>query len=233
MQTKSFRRSLKLIFILISLTLWGCTPFDSIVSKSSGDLDFKRVAVVPFQKVDREDINIKYTRHPLPAGSFRIDQPDGAPEKEVEKLFLEQLQQYPQIQIYPTEKVGGSFVSNAGESFKTTVPDVLLKVGKELQADAIVVGYLYRWRQLKGAAYGAEKPASVAFDVQLFRASDGSLLWRGLFDHTQTSLMENMSQISFFFKEGSKWLTAEELAKLGMGEVMKSFPAQRPEGDSK
>lgn len=233
MQANLFRCLQLFIFIFIFGAIGGCTPFDNMVSKSAEGLVFKRIAVVPFQKVNREDINIQYARNPLLAGSFRMDQPAEAPEKGVETLYMEHLRQYPQLEVYSTERVGGIFLRNATESLKATVPDILRKVGEELQADVVVVGYLYRWRQLRGTSYAAEKPASVAFDIQMFRTIDGAIVWRGLFDHTQASLMENLSQISFFFKEGSKWLTAEELARLGLEEVMKSFPAQKVETGNK
>jgi hypothetical protein len=87
-----------------------------------------------------------------------------------------------------------------------------------------VVGHLYRFRERIGESYSVEQPASVAFEVHLIRVEDGELVWRGAFDRTQGSLMENLLQISYFFREKGRWVTAEELAAEGVKEILKSFP---------
>ncbi len=98
------------------------------------------------------------------------------------------------------------------------------KVGDELEADGIMLGYVYRYRERKGYAYSAEKPASVAFEIHLIRVSDGAVVWKGIFDKTQTSLMEDMLQISSFLKERGRWVTAKELTAEGMDEVLREIP---------
>ncbi|MGZ3634670.1 MAG: hypothetical protein ACXWMO_02035, partial [Syntrophales bacterium] len=65
------------------------------------------------------------------------------------------------------------------------------------------------------------------FEIHLIRVSDGVIVWRGIFDKTQISLMENLLQIASFIKEGGKWVTAKELAAEGMDEVLKDFPGVR------
>jgi hypothetical protein len=88
---------------------------------------------------------------------------------------------------------------------------------------------VYRFRERKGFSLSVEKPASVAFEIHLIRVSDGAIVWRGIFDKTQASLMENLLQIASFIKEGAKWVTAKELAAEGMDEVLKDFPGIRHE----
>jgi hypothetical protein len=100
----------------------------------------------------------------------------------------------------------------------------LRKVGKELEADGVIMGYVYRYRERKGYPYSVEKPASVAFGIYLIRVSDGALVWKGIFDRTQGSLMENILQVSSFLKHGGKWLTAEELSEVGVDKILKTFP---------
>ena len=70
----------------------------------------------------------------------------------------------------------------------------------------------------------SEHPASVAFEIHLIKTIDGSTIWRGVFDKTQKSLMEDVFQISSFFKGGGKWLTARQLSKQGMDEIFETFP---------
>jgi hypothetical protein len=213
--------------VLLTAFLVGCASHTPSAVKYGPDEVFRRIAVVPFQKAAPEDINVQQARHPIAAGSFRIDQSDKDPEKILGNLFLDKLKQYPKLEVIPTDKVGAIFLRTTAGSLKATLPEVLKKIGEEVEADGIVVGYLYRWRELQGRPYAAEKPASVAFDIQLFRVKDGALIWRGFFDRTQTSLMENMLQMSFFFKEGGRWVSVRDLANAGLDEVLKTFPAAK------
>ncbi len=90
-----------------------------------------------------------------------------------------------------------------------------LKLGAQVQASHILVGTVQRYRQLKGTAYGADRPASVAFSVYLLETATGQIVWSGAFDKTQQSLAENLLDAPAFFKHGAKWLTAQELTRGG------------------
>jgi hypothetical protein len=104
------------------------------------------------------------------------------------------------------------------------MPEILKKVGNELETEGIIVGYVYRYRERMGYPYSAEKPASVAFEIHLVRVSDGVIVWKGIFDKTQKSLMENIFQIASFVKERGQWVTAKELATEGIDAILEKFP---------
>jgi TolB-like protein len=127
-------------------------------------------------------------------------------------------------EIVPPERVNGIFQRISMASFKTSLKDTLIKSGRELGADAVLYGYVYRFRERKGFAYGTDQAASVAFAMQLISARDGSLLWKGIFDKTQKSLMENVFQVFSFYKERGRWVTARELTEEGVLEFVKTFP---------
>lgn len=101
---------------------------------------------------------------------------------------------------------------------------VVAKTGRRLGADAVVVGNLYRFRDRVGSDYSVERPASVAFTLAMIRVADSSVVWTGVFDETQRSLMENLFNIGTFFKRKAKWLTAEELAVFGLREMLEEIP---------
>jgi hypothetical protein len=44
-----------------------------------------------------------------------------------------------------------------------------IKVGKELEADFMFISYLFRYEERIGSSLGVERPASVSFDLHLFR----------------------------------------------------------------
>ncbi|NPU84896.1 MAG: hypothetical protein HPY65_10450 [Syntrophaceae bacterium] len=214
-----------LIASITVLLIAGCTPSRTSVPDSGAGITVGRIAVLPFQQVSPSEVSVRVAREPVILGDFQADHPDGSPERITERIFLERQKALGRTQIVYPARAGAAYLNAASGSFKIKTADALKKMGSDLGADGIVAGYVYRWRERKGLSYSVEKPASVAFDIHLYRASDGALLWRGLFDQAQESLMENMLQLPFFFKEKGRWLTAEELAAAGMEEVCKTFPA--------
>jgi hypothetical protein len=98
---------------------------------------------------------------------------------------------------------------------------LLRSIYKELKCNAVLVTSLSRYVQRVGGDYGVDSPASVAFSMKLFDTSDGSLIWSATFDETQQSFMSNIMSAH---KYGLKWLTAEELATLGIEEKIAQCP---------
>ncbi|MFO7986491.1 MAG: hypothetical protein R6U38_11555 [Desulfatiglandaceae bacterium] len=101
---------------------------------------------------------------------------------------------------------------------------ILQKVGNTFGADAVLTGYIYRWREREGRDFAAERPASVAFDLYLVNPADGSVIWRRNFNKTQQSLFENLLDFSTYIKSGGRWLTAGELAMLGLKQILNQLP---------
>jgi hypothetical protein len=222
-----FAQFLLLFFILCLVC--GCQGASGVSTtlKDDGKVAFKRIAVVPFQSIRQEDADIKTLRCPVCGQVFITERYAKGSETVVEDIFLDRLKDKKSFALIPPERVGGIYEGVTGSLFKSDLLDVLRKVGTELEADGIILGYVYRFRERKGFSLSVEKPASVAFEIHLIRVSDGAIVWRGIFDKTQASLMENLLQIASFLKEGGKWVTAKELATEGMDEVLKDFPGVR------
>ncbi|MDI6725732.1 MAG: hypothetical protein QMD32_02120 [Smithellaceae bacterium] len=100
-------------------------------------------------------------------------------------------------------------------------------LGKEMGVDGLITGNVYRFRDRRGRSYSAQYPASVAFEIGLVRTSDGAVVWRGIFDKTQKSLLENLLDISSFYRQRGRWVTARELAEEGMEDIMQRIPVFR------
>ncbi|HSB04519.1 MAG TPA: hypothetical protein VLK23_04935 [Thermodesulfobacteriota bacterium] len=126
--------------------------------------------------------------------------------------------------VLPLEKVEEGLFHWGRKRFEEAPVSSLIQLGKEFKADFVFVGIIFRFEERVGSSLGVEKPASVAFDLHLFRMRDGKKVWDGGFDETQRPLSENLFQIGSFFRRKAKWLTAEELAVVGMEEVLKKFP---------
>ena len=195
----------------------------SIMMAPGGKTGLNRLAVLPFQEIVPEDAALKMVSCPLCGAVFHVDKSAKAPVTAVEDIFLERLNGYGKFAIIAPENAGEAY-RRVAASLKASLPEILKQTGVELGADGVIVGYVYRFRERQGNPYSVEKPASVAFDVHLVRVSDGLIVWRASFDKTQKSLMENLLQLSSFFKLGGKWVTARELANEGWTEILKTFP---------
>jgi TolB-like protein len=97
---------------------------------------------------------------------------------------------------------------------------VAREVGTRLKVDGVLTGLVRTYREREGSKLGA-KPAAVGFAVYLVRPSDGTVLWTGEFFEEQKPLTQD---VFGFFEKGGGFITADELAELGVQKVMKAFP---------
>jgi hypothetical protein len=205
--------------------VFGCQATQGIYTSGlpGGQITLSRLAVLPFQDLAPEDPAVRMVSCPLCGVIFQTEKLAPAAEKVVFDMVLTSLREYKQITVIEPDKTAEVYARTAA-SGPAALAEILQKTGKELNADAILVGYVFRYRERKGYPYSVEKPASAAFDLHLVRVQDGVIVWRGAFDKTQRSLMENILQASSFFSRGGKWVTAKELAEDGLTEILKTFP---------
>lgn len=106
------------------------------------------------------------------------------------------------------------------ERFRVSLKALAKEVGDRLKVDGVLMGLVRTYREREGSRLGA-KPAAVGFEVFLVNPADGVVLWKGEFFEEQKPLTQDI--VGFFEKSGG-FVTAEELAKLGVQKVMKTFP---------
>ncbi|MGQ9508230.1 MAG: hypothetical protein ACUVTN_02395 [Thermodesulfobacteriota bacterium] len=140
------------------------------------------------------------------------------------KLLYQKMEEKGLFKILPLEKVEETLskkeIIPIEEKFKSS----LIQIGRELGGDFLLLGFLFRFEQRVGSPWGAERPASVAFDLHLFRLRDEREVWRGRMDETQRPLSENLFKLGSFLRRRARWLTAEELSNVGMDEVLARLP---------
>lgn len=98
------------------------------------------------------------------------------------------------------------------------------KVGRSVGCDLVLAGTVWRFRERSGGPAATFHPASVAFEIYLIDVRSGEALWVGGFDETQKSLSENIWDLGTFMDRGARWLTANELARFGLRELVNRIP---------
>jgi hypothetical protein len=210
-------------FVLVSFLVLSVTSQALEINSENTKLP-KRIAVISFQPLTPEEETGSTVFCPLcgiGASSGKILK---GSEKIVEEVFVNKLRELKEVELIPQDKVEGVYKRISSESLKEPLSKRLIKAGNELGADYLAVGYVYRYTERVGYKYSSEHPASVVFEIHLIKTADGSIIWRGFFDKTQKSLMEDVFQVSSFFKGGGKWLTVRQLTEQGMNKVFETFP---------
>ena len=131
------------------------------------------------------------------------------------------------FKVLPLEKVEEALSQSERRQFEIKPMRSSIQLGRTLNMDFIFIGVLFRFEERIGSSIGAEKPASVGFDVHLIRLRDEKMVWKGKFDETQRPLSENLLKIGSFVRRKASWLTAEELSSVGMDEMLKRFPGSK------
>ena len=102
--------------------------------------------------------------------------------------------------------------------------ELWVEVGRALGADAVLGGFIYRFRDRTGKDYGVDEVASVAFDLHLVRVRDGRIQWSGRIDETQQPLSSNILNIKKFINRGGKWVTSRQMALEGLEALIAEMP---------
>jgi hypothetical protein len=164
---------------------------------------------------------------PLCKGVFQTSPVSSTAVIYLSRLLYQKMDALDRFGITPVDKVEETLTPAMTEQFEEKPFPTAAQIGKELDVDFILVAYLFRFEQRIGSRIGAEKPASVGFDVHLIRLRDEKVVWIGKFDETQRPLSENLLNIGSFFRRKASWLTAEELSSVGMDEMLKKLPGTK------
>ena len=208
-----------------SVFLWGCADRKVVQKSVVVSPDLQKILVVAFRDMnagDGEQINV---RCPLSGKVFVSGPVDPAASPFLTDKLMSSLRAKPQrdYRLITIQELWDiqSELSDRGQD----IPEhtLMVETGRALEADAVLVGHIYRYIERVGGNLSVESPASVAFDLHLVRVSDGRVLWTGYFDETQKTLMEDMFDISSFFERDGKWVTAEQMSSAGLEKIMETF----------
>ena len=115
-----------------------------------------------------------------------------------------------------------------------TTPDVrrangvverAIALGKEVGADDVIFGRVFRFEKRVGTAYVVTHPASVWFELSLVHVSSGEVVWKGDFDEMQGPLGSAWLSWFVFWRDSPHWYSASELAGVGVDRLFSPLAA--------
>ena len=190
-------------------------------------LEFKRIAVMPFL-VGKLESPEKPVEKPLsqPLRQLNIDAADLAEgaDQIMTRLVNDVLQIRFADQMVSMEESAAVYANVIRDQTLDTPRKLAKKFGENLQADLVVVGTIWRFREKGNVIEIPDSPASVAFAVYLIEVVSGKRLWRNAFDGTQKTLSEDVLGGLKQIKMGLRWLSVNELARYGAKNVFLKFP---------
>jgi len=144
--------------------------------------------------------------------------PGYAAEK-ITQLFWTRLRSREGLHVLPPGDAVKA-ASSTGEAAAPTPEAGGAAIAKRLKADAALIGKVLVFQERVGSRMGANPPASVGFEVKVV-AEDGQVLWIGNYYERQRPVTEDFMG---FLARGIGFVTADELARYGVEEVLKEFP---------
>jgi TolB-like protein len=225
----SGRRRWGLIFLAyLSCQLVACQSASVNVSEPpSGPLRIKSILVLPFFDLSNLPGQHPDTRSPASGRMFITGEVIENATDFLTDHVVSWLQSNTAYVIrIPDHSPDAPAILDASGGDLTLNRKNLTAMGRKLDADAVLVGFVYRFRERVGNGFSAESPASVAFDLHLIRVIDGRTVWSGNFDETQQTLGQNLFQLGTFLTRGGRWITAEDMATDGLDKILSKFPKQ-------
>ena len=218
----SFKALLKITFLFFSLIFIFSCQINKYQHKQreSFPIRIENIVVVGFKSALSEGENPGLFRCPICGATFMAEPVSETTAKEMTVDLFNYFKKKEKYSLIPPGQAKGVYSTILAKRVTISLIDMLKETGKSFSSDAVLFGYIYRWRERIGTKYAVNSPASVAFDLHLVSTDTGSILWKGSCNKTQVSLSENLLDLSIFIRSGGKWLTAKELAYIGLEELI-------------
>ncbi len=205
-----------LLCLLLGGLLSGCATKDVRVKEIGQIPAFKRVAVMPFDVTFCRSCSDSYPTC-RPVGNRivcdRVSNNIG---------FQLALSLAREIAIY------GKYDVVEPEAAVRVLPLVgqvpMAEIGRRLGVEMLIFGTVMRYQERIGGPMSVQRPASVYFEVSLVDTKTGKTVWYAVFDQTQKSLSDDITNFRNFVRGGGKWLTAAEFAEVGIAQMIERFP---------
>lgn len=203
------------------------TDHSSFKNADLSTLQFKRIAVMPFLvgKLESPEQPVeKPLSQPLEQLHMNAANLAEGADQIMTRLVNDVLQIRFADQLVSMEDAAAGYAEAIRDQTLDTPRKLAKKIGENLQADLVVIGTIWRFREKGTVKENPDSPASVAFSVYLMEVASGKRLWRNAFDGTQKTLSEDVLGGLKQIKMGLRWLSVNELARYGVKNVFRKFP---------
>lgn len=227
--------------VILALVLSAACSGSKVTTQASSELDryqVRTIALVPFSTIGTpqiRDVGDMYLSTPM--GARRSDISLGIPPsaepplrqtvvvppyaaEKITDLFWDRLRDRNGVTVLSPDHVVKSALSLSEDSSEHTPESLGASVVKQLQTDVALIGQVLVYQERVGSRLGANPPASVGFEVKAVTA-DGLVLWAGHYFERQQPMTQDFLG---FIQHGGGFVTADELARYGVDEIMKTFP---------
>jgi hypothetical protein len=220
-----FKTLLKIAFLISSLILLFSCHIDNFQyrQRESFPLRIENIVVVGFRVALSEKEDPGLFRCPICGSTFMAEPLSNTVAEEMTVDLFTYLNKVKKYSLIPPEQAKGVYSTILSQNLTIGIIDMLKETGRSFSSDAVLFGYIYRWRERVGTRYGVTSPASVTFGLHLVSPKNASVLWKGSFNKTQLSLSENLLDLSIFIRSGGKWLTARKLAQIGLEKLIRDW----------
>jgi curli biogenesis system outer membrane secretion channel CsgG len=215
---------------LVVILLGACASQGPTVQHQGDLTGIEKVAVLPYEKTAAPHGFGTGVRSPISGRVFVTGPVAHGAEQFLTDQLLSHVQRDTDFIILPARDaeaiLNNTLADGQGRDWNRL--NLLSQAGRQLGADAVMVGHVYRFRERVGGGLSVESPASVAFDIYLVDCQQERVLWSAFYDYTQQALSDNLGGLGKFLRRGGRWVTAEELATSAMDTVFEDFPLPRP-----
>jgi hypothetical protein len=204
----------------------GCQHREVAKSKSPRVLPIKKVVAVGFIAALSEKEQPSSFQNRLSGSMVDAEPVSRDVVRKVNDIMLERVAAEKNYDLLPRSEAIGVYLDtlNSDKSVGMPMIEIVQEVGTKFNADAVLIGYLYRWREREGSSYSVKRAASVSFDLHLIQSNNGAIIWKSMYDKTQHSLSENLFDLGTFKESGGKWLTVEKLGEIGLRKIIEEMP---------
>jgi len=185
---------------------------------------WEKIGVVPFFKGRRSTDTGESLSCPICELYFKAENIKGDADRVLTRYVQEALVKRYAEKVVAFDEVSRIYQEIPKDDTKDTPRSLAIKVGESLGVDIMIVGTVWRYRDRPRDDLEAQRGASVAFDIYLIEVSSGKTVWKTKFDKTQRTLTEDIRGAKELLKKGARWLSADELARYGINEILKKFP---------
>lgn len=206
---------------LTAMLAWiGCARYVSVSPQPDIQGD-ARLLILPFTDLTALHGEYATVRSPITGKVFETGPVAADARSELGDLLLTTVRSQTDFKLVPAAE-SGRVLPALMEMRESGLEEkhVATAAGRAVNADMVMAGFIYRYRERLGGEFSIESPASVAFDLHLIRVSDGRLLWSGGYDETQKPLSDNLMELGTFFRRKARWVTASEMANPAVTEMI-------------